>query len=88
MKICIDPLVDETLNEVREKMHLQLLALIVIFGVFFFFFFGQLFFYQMNQLEVSCMQLLCSIANQEKVNQLIISLVHRFLLMQKTIKEI
>ena len=39
MKICIDPLVDETLNEVREKMHLQLLALIVIFGVFFFFFF-------------------------------------------------
>ena len=37
MKICIDPLVDETLNEVREKMYLQLLALIVIFGVFFFF---------------------------------------------------
>ena len=35
MKICIDPLVDETLNEIREKMHLQVLALLVIFGVFF-----------------------------------------------------
>ena len=47
----------------------------------------QLFFYQKNQLEVSCMQPLCSIANQEKVNRLIY-LVHRVLLMQKTIKEI
>ena len=32
---------------------------------------GQLLFYQMNQLEVSCMQSLWSIANQEKSNQLI-----------------
>ena len=31
----------------------------------------QLFFYQMNQLEVSCMQSLWSISNQEKSNQLI-----------------
>ena len=46
----------------------------------------QLFFYQMNQLEASCMRPLCSIANQEKVNQLIY-LVHWILLMQKTIEE-
>ena len=50
-------------------------------------FFCQLFFYQMNQLEVSCMQPLCSIANQEKVTQLIY-LAHQILLMWKTIKEI
>ena len=40
----------------------------------------------MNQLEVSYIRPLCSIANQEKVNQLIY-LVHRILLMQKTIEE-
>ena len=40
----------------------------------------------MNQLEVSCMRPLLSIANQEKFNQLIY-LVHPILLMQKTIEE-
>ena len=84
MKICIDPLVDETLNEIREKMHLQLLALLVIFGVFFL----STILLPNESVGSLIIQALCSIANQEKVNQLIISLVHRFLLMQKTIKEI
>ena len=45
----------------------------------------QLFYYHINQLKVSCKQPLCSMANQEKFNQLI-STVHRILLIQKPIK--
>ena len=67
----------QTLNEIREQMHVQLLELPERANFWNFFlnlsqsksnddiFPCQLFFYYINQLEVSCKQRLCSIVNQE-----------------------